>query len=66
MKIWELETKNGRVIRVAVENKNQEKRLRKKIFENKSKEYEVFTRVEVIQNGISSISNFEKFCDSLY
>lgn len=65
MKIWELETKNGRKIKVAVENKNQEARLRKKIYENKSKESEVFTRVEVVCWGINSIKEFEVFADSL-
>lgn len=28
MQIWELGTKNGRVFRVAIENANQEKRLK--------------------------------------
>lgn len=65
MKIWELETKNGRIFRVGIQNDNQQKRLQKKIDENKSKDYEKFIRIEVIKNGIHDINTFEKLVDSL-
>ncbi|MEA3386900.1 MAG: hypothetical protein U9Q66_00455 [Patescibacteria group bacterium] len=65
MKIYELETKNGRVFRVAVANNNQESRLHKVIASNKNKSYEVFTRIEVIKNGIHDIKQFEQLADRL-
>jgi len=65
MKIYELETKNGRVFCVAIANKNQENRLLKAIECNKSKNYEVFTRVEIVKNGIHDIGDFEKLAASL-
>ncbi len=65
MKIWELETKNGRIFRVAIQNMNQQKRLMKKIKENESKSYEKFIRVEVVKNGIHDINDFEKLADTL-
>lgn len=65
MKIWELETKNGRIFRVAIQNENQQKRLMKKIKENESKSYENFIRIEVVKNGIHDINDFEKLADSL-
>ena len=65
MNIWELETKNGRIFRVAIENDSQTKRLIKKIAENKNKTYEVFTRVETVKNGIHNIKDFEGLADSL-
>ncbi len=65
MKIYELETKNGRIFRVAINNDNQEKRLLKTVKNNKSKNYEIFIRVEVVQNGICDISDFEKLQDKL-
>ncbi|MDD3466545.1 MAG: hypothetical protein PHE67_05275 [Campylobacterales bacterium] len=65
MKIFELETKNGRIFRVCVDSAAQEKRLFKVINENKKKTYEIFTRVECIKNGIHSIADFEKLADTL-
>lgn len=65
MKIWELETKNGRVFRVAIENANQEKRLQKCITENSNKTYEKFISVKVITVGIHNISEFERLTDTL-
>jgi hypothetical protein len=65
MKIWELETKNGRIFRVAIQNMNQQKRLMKKIKENESKSYEKFIRIEVVKNGIHDINDFEKLADTL-
>lgn len=65
MKIYELETKNGRVFRVAIQNPGQEKRLFKVIGDNKKKDYEVFSRVECTNNGIHDIANFEKLADTL-
>jgi len=62
--VYELETKNGRIFRVAVDNKNQIDRLFKKVNENKGK-YEEFIRIEVITNGIHNIKDFEKLADSL-
>jgi len=65
MKIYELETKNGRVFRVAIENDNQQKRLSKIISENEKKSYEKFIRIEVVKNGIHNIKEFEALADSL-
>ena len=65
MKIWELETKNGRIFRVTIQNMNQQKRLMKKIKENGSKSYEKFVRIEVVKNGIHDINDFEKLADTL-
>jgi hypothetical protein len=66
MKIYEIETRNGRVFRVATENANQEKRLSEIVNKNKQKSYyEVFTRVEVVKNGIHTIKQFEKLSDTL-
>lgn len=65
MMIYELETKNGRTFRVAVANKSQEKRLMKVIGDNKSKSYEVFVRVEVVNNGIHDVKQFESLAHSL-
>ncbi|MDD3476619.1 MAG: hypothetical protein PHI38_07095 [Sulfurimonas sp.] len=65
MKIYTLETKNGRLFKVAVANKSQENRLLKVVEKNKSKEYEVFTRVEAAANSIHNIKQFEELADSL-
>jgi len=65
MQIYELETKNGRIFRVAVENKSQEKRLDKIVAKNKDKSYEVFTRIECVKNGIHNIKDFEALVNSL-
>jgi len=65
MKIFELETKNGRIFRVAIDNKNQEKRFLKKVAENKNKSYEVFKRVECVKNGIHNIKDFEALANTL-
>ena len=65
MKIYECETQNGRVFRVAIANKNQEKRFFRTIDKNKSKSYEKFIRVEVVKNGIHDIGQFEKLADTL-
>lgn len=64
-KVYELETKNGRVFRVVISNDAQEKRLLKKVAENKEKSYEVFTRIEVVVSGIHDIKAFELLCDTL-
>jgi hypothetical protein len=66
MNIFECETKSGRVFRVAIANKNQIKRFRKMLHENKSKsEYEQFIRVDDILNGIFDIKQFELNCNAL-
>lgn len=65
MQIFELETKNGRIFRVAIVNKSQKQKLFKAIADNKNKSYEVFVRTEVITNGIHDIKQFEKLADSL-
>jgi len=65
MKIYEVKTKNGRTFRVAIENKNQEKRFLKKVKENKKKSYELFTSVECIKNGIHNIKDFEVLANTL-
>lgn len=59
MYIYEAETKNGRTYRVAINNKSQEKRFLKVIADNKEHKEEKFIRVEVVQNGINTISDFE-------
>ena len=65
-KIYEIETKNGRVFRVSANNKSQEKRLLKIISDNKNhKTYETFVRVEVVTNGIHSIKQFEAIAANL-
>ncbi len=65
MYIYELETKNGRIFKVGIENNNQLKRLHQVIHENKAKKYEVFTRIDIVVNGIHNIKDFEKSCDAL-
>jgi len=65
MNVYELETKNGRIFRVVVSNKNQKLRLLKKIEENKSKSYEIFIRFESVKNGIHDIKTFERLADTL-
>ena len=64
MKIYELETKNGRTFRVAVANKNQLNRLMAKVDRSKGK-YQEFTSVKVVTNGIHDIKEFEKIADTL-
>ena len=66
--IYELKTRNGRAIRVAIENKNQEQRLFKKFNEGKANknEEEQFISISSILNGIHDINAFEKFADSLH
>lgn len=66
MKIWELETKNGRVFKVAIENTNQEERLRKVIADNDKKAYEKFVSVKVITAGIHNIADFERLANTLH
>lgn len=65
MQVWELETKNGRVFRVAIENTSQEKRLKKVIAENSSKTYEKFISQKVITSGIHNIADFERLAGEL-
>lgn len=65
MYIYELETKNGRTFRVAIENKSQKNRLLRKIYENKKKSYEIFIRKQIITNGIHNIKQFEELADTL-
>ena len=65
MTIIELETKNGRVYRVAINNANQKTRLNRVIEANKKKGYEVFIRVETVQDGIHDIATFEKIANDL-
>ncbi|MDD3466548.1 MAG: hypothetical protein PHE67_05290 [Campylobacterales bacterium] len=65
MTLYELETKNGRIFKVVVTNANQEKRLFEVVEDNKSKTYELFCRVECINNGIHDIASFEKLADTL-
>ena len=66
MNIWELETKNGRIFRVAVVNESQVKRMQKVIRDNKKKGYEVFTRIDTnVCNGIHDIKQFEALAEKL-
>lgn len=65
MNIFECETENGRIFRVAISNKNQLERFRKAIRENKDKKYEKFIRIEDKLNGIFDIKQFELNCNSL-
>jgi len=66
MFIYECETKNGRIFKVAIANDNQMKRFKKMIQENKNKsEYEQFIRVENSMNGIFDIKQFELNCKAL-
>lgn len=65
MEIYELETVNGRVFRVAIANKSQKKRLLNAVEKNKSKSYEVFKRVDAVNNGIHDIKSFEQIADTL-
>lgn len=65
MQIYELETKNGSIFRVAIENYSQKNRLLKKVYENKKKSYEVFVRIECVKNGIHNIKDFEVLADTL-
>ncbi|MDY0246736.1 MAG: hypothetical protein RBR26_07425 [Methanosarcina mazei] len=65
MKIYYVETKNGRAFKVAVANNAQEKKFLRIVENNKSKNYETFTRVEVAVNGIHDIKQFEQLADSL-
>lgn len=66
MQIWEVETKNGRVFSVAINNANQEKRLKKVIADNNSKKtYEKFISQKVIAKSIHNIADFERLADTL-
>jgi len=66
MNIVELETKNGRVFRVAVDNANQMRRLQKVLRDNKEKSHEVFTRIDENRfYGIHNIAEFEKIASTL-
>ena len=65
IKVWELTTQNGRVFRTTTENKNQEKRLKVLIAENKQKEYEKFTTVSNNVSGLHSLKEFEKIAKTL-
>ena len=66
MNIVQLETKYGRLFRVAIENNNQEKRLIDVIRKNKNKSYEKFVNIYWNKfNGIHNIKQFEKIANSL-
>ena len=65
IKIYELETKNGRTYRVAITNKNQEKRLHKIIKDSEKNKYEKIIRVEVIMRGIQDIGEIEAITKEL-
>ncbi len=66
MKIYELKTINGRVFRVVItDSKSQRDRLDKIVRDNKSKDYEVFTSVKCVSNGIHNLKDFETIADSL-
>ncbi len=65
MKIFECETVNGRIFRVALANKTQEKKFFKLINDNKNKEYEKFASVKNVLNGVFDIKQFELNCNSL-
>lgn len=65
MKIWELEMKSGKVFRVAVENKNQEKRLYKRIADINNRAREQIISSKVIVAGIHNIADFEYLADTL-
>lgn len=66
MKIYELETKNGRTFRVAIANKSQEQRLMKMYNDNiKNNEYEKFVSIKEVLFGIHDIKTFERQCEQL-
>ena len=65
VEIYELETRNGRVFRVAVANKNQLNRLMAKVDRSKGK-YQEFINVKVVTKGIHDIKAFEKTADTLF
>ncbi|MGE4510480.1 MAG: hypothetical protein AB7D43_05200 [Sulfurimonadaceae bacterium] len=65
MQVFKVETKNGRVFKVAIENSSQEKRFLKVINNNKGKSYEHFTSVKRVEHGIQTIKEFEALASSL-
>lgn len=65
MLMYECETANGRVFRVLVTNKRQQKRFLKVIEDNKSKNYEKFIRVDLVLHNIHNITQFEKLNSEL-
>lgn len=65
MQVFKVETKNGRVFKVAIENSSQEKRFLKVINDNKGKNYEHFVNVKRIEHGIHNIKEFEALASTL-
>jgi len=65
MQIYEAETKNGRIFRVAIENQSQKKRFLAAIAKKDKNSYEAFIRVEPVSNGIHNIKDFETLANSL-
>lgn len=64
MNIYELETNNGRVFRVSIDNDAQLARLNRAI-KTKDGGYEAFKRCEVVLNGIHDIKSFENLVQTL-
>ena len=65
-KVFELETKNGRVFRVLVENQSQEKRLFKIMFnDSKNLGDEELVKIHCELYGIHSLKQFEDHYKSL-
>lgn len=65
MQIYEAQTKNGRIFRVAIENQSQKKRFLAAIAKQDKSSYESFVRVESVDYGIHNIKDFEKLTHSL-
>ena len=65
-KVFELETKNGRIFRVLVENDTQEKRLFKIMFDDsKNLGGEELVKIHCELYGIHSLKQFEDYYKSL-
>lgn len=65
MQVFKVETKNGRVFKVAIENSSQEKRLLKVINDNKGKDYEHFTNIKRVEHDVHNIKEFEALASTL-
>ena len=66
--IWdivELETKNGRIYKVSIQSEHHLKRLKKIIHHNKTKKYEIFTNISIVESRVYSIGEFEESCKAL-
>ena len=65
-KVFELETKNGRIFRVLVENDTQEKRLFRIMFDDsKNLGDEELVKIHCELYGVHNIKDFEDYYSSL-